>query len=145
MRINFLKKFPLIYLLCSLFLLPAVAVVRYNLSLPLKGDSITTNELQYKISTELFSSASKMYPSCTDFEISDTQMIYYPKDVKKKNGKIIKGHWNELWTLRACDTKIQIPVTFYVNRTKTNYIFEEPLCIDKFPKNENIYKPLPKY
>lgn len=129
-----MKKFLMILILSLLVKLSAIASVDYDFTLPLKGNSIVSNDIQYKVSSELFSSASLMYPTCTSFKISDTKVIYYPKNVKKKNGKIIKGNWNELWTLQSCDTKVQVPITFYINRTKTNYVFEYPLSPEQFPK-----------
>lgn len=124
----------MILILSLLVKLPAYANVSYDFTLPLKGNSIASDDVQYKVSSELFSSASVMYPTCTSFKVANTKVIYYPKNVKRKNGKIIKADWSELWTLQSCDIKVQVPVTFYINKTKTNYIFEYPLSPEQFQK-----------
>ena len=129
-----MKKFLMLLILSLLIKLSALASADYDFTLPLKGNSIVSNDIQYKVSSELFSSSSLMYTTCTSFKISDTKVIYYPINVKKKKGKIIKGNWNELWTLQSCDTKVQVPITFYINKTKTNYVFEHPLSPEQFPQ-----------
>lgn len=94
------------------------------MSTPLEGNSIASDSLQKTVLSEIYPIVLKKSPNCTHFQISDTQLLHYPYDVKKKNGKYISGYWKELWTVNYCDKKMQIPITFTIKKNKTYYNVE---------------------
>ena len=120
MNIKFLKN-VFILLIVTLFInVPANA--NYDVSIPVPGNTISNEELQFQVIRKLFHEVSLNNPACTDFSIKDTQILQYPKNVKKsKKGKYIKGYWKEMWTVNACENYVQIPVDFYINRKKTSF------------------------
>lgn len=96
----------------------------FDFNLPLHGDSIASDKLQFKILKKIYKNAAQNYPACTNFNISDTQIVHYPYDVVKKDGKFISGYWKEIWTVDACDTFYQIPLTFYIRKKGTDFVID---------------------
>jgi len=93
----------------------------YDFNLPLPGESIANDKLQFNVVKELYEITSKKYPACLNYNISNTQIIHYPHDVVKKKGKYVSGYWRELWSVKACDSVYQVPVTFTIHKKKTTY------------------------
>ena len=92
---------------------------------PLKGQSIASDELQRKVLKDVYDIAFMQNSLCTNFRVSDTQLLHLPYDVVKKKNKYIKGYWKELWTVDVCGAKIQVPVNFTINREKVYYSVEK--------------------
>lgn len=93
----------------------------YDMSTPLKGQSIATDALQKKVLKSVYPIALQRNSLCTNFKIIDTQLLHYPYDVEKKKNKIINGYWKELWTVDSCGHKMQVPITFTINKKKTYF------------------------
>ncbi len=120
MKIKILKN--AFFLLATSLLINIPANANYDVSIPVAGDTISNEELQFQVIRKVFHVASLKNPVCTDFSIKDTQILQYPKNVKKsKKGKYIKGYWKEIWTVNACENFVQIPVDFYINRKGTQF------------------------
>ena len=96
----------------------------YDMSVPLEGSSIASDKLQQKVLMQIYPIAASYNPACTSFKVSDTQLLHYPYDTVKKNGRYVKGYWKELWTVNYCGEKIQLPVTFTINKKKTTFLIE---------------------
>lgn len=123
-KVNNLKKlsFFIIFLWC--IAQGFAFAIHYHFNLPLEGNSIANNQLQFKVANKIYSLLSEKYPLCNDFAIADTQILHYPYDVKTKSGKYTDGYWKELWTCNVCENKIQIPITFYIKKSKTIFVLE---------------------
>ena len=113
-----IKKLAVIFIM---FLIP----FEYDFNLPLSGNSIANDTLQYYVLKTIYRDAIKEYPACTDFKIKDTQIVHYPYDVVKKKDKYIKGYWKEIWTVNACNNAFQVPLTFIIHKNKTDFIIEK--------------------
>lgn len=98
--------------------------IHYHFKLPLEGNSVANNQLQFNATNKIYSLVSKKYPTCNDFSITDTQILHYPYNSKTKDGKYTDGYWKELWTCNVCENKIQIPITFYIKKSKTTFVLE---------------------
>lgn len=96
----------------------------YDMSTPLEGQSLASDFLQKDVLKKVYSIAAKQNSLCTDFKISDTQLLHFPYDAEKKDGKYVKGYWKELWTVNYCGENIQIPVTFVIKNKKTYFEVE---------------------
>lgn len=96
----------------------------YDMNLPLPGNSIANDKLQFEVVNDIYERSIKKYPACTDYKIINTQIVHYPYDVKKKKGKYISGYWKEMWSVKACDRVFQVPLTFYLNKKKTTYVID---------------------
>jgi len=105
------------------------AGAHYDMSTPVEGDSIANDSLQFEVIKKMYKILSPRVPTCYDFSIKNTQVIHYPYDVKKKQGKIIKGFWKELWTVNCCDMYKQVPVTFYISPKTTQFKIDENFII----------------
>ena len=127
-----MKKIIGLITLSIFFILPIEARI-YDLSVPLEGNSIVSDKLQFKMATELISDMTKVMPSCTEICIEDTQIVHYPYDTKTKNGRYVKGYWKELWTINACNTKVQMPITFYIKKNKIKYVYQNKIDKTMFP------------
>lgn len=93
----------------------------YDMNFPLAGESIANDNLQHEVTTKIYQIATKKYPMCSNYNITNTQLVHYPYDVKKKNGKYITGYWKEIWSVKACDDTFQVPLTFYLNKKGARY------------------------
>lgn len=115
-----------LFAVCLILILgnSARAAGGYDMNTPLLGDSIASDSLQFTVVKDLYSILSSKMPYCFDYYISDTQIVHYPYDVKKKKGKYIKGYWKELWSVNACGKIIQVPLTFYIDGKNTDYFFD---------------------
>ena len=122
------KIFYISILLISLFLTKANAN-SYDMSLPLEGNSIANDSLQFLVLKELYPITSKLNPLCINHKVTNTQIIHYPYDVKKKNNKYVKGYWKELWTVNYCGQKVQVPVTFQINNNSTDFEIDDNLIL----------------
>lgn len=101
----------------------------YDMSVPVEGDSIANDALQFMVLKDIYPITAKLNPVCLDHKVVNTQVIHYPYDVKKKNNKYIKGYWKELWTVEYCGQKQQIPVTFNIRKNSTDYVIEKNLVL----------------
>lgn len=115
-------------LLVSFFFSKGVAS-SYDMSLPLEGNSIANDSLQFIVLKELYPITSKLNPLCIKHKVTNTQIVHYPYDVKKKNGKYVKGYWKELWTVDYCGQKVQVPVTFQINKNSTDFEIDDNLIL----------------
>lgn len=114
--------------LIIILILPVLAYARVTIyNTPLQGESIASNYLQYKVLKKIYKQAVKSIKSCNNFQIVNTQIIHYPYDTKKdkNNDKYVSGYWQELWTLNACSEVIQIPITFYIFKNKTQFVLDK--------------------
>lgn len=107
-----------------------VSFAHFDISTPVEGSSIASDDLQVKVMEDLYEIVSVKMPTCTDYTIKNTQIIHLPYDVKKKNNKYIKGYWKELWGVDACGYVVQMPITFYIKRKKTLYSIDKTFFID---------------
>lgn len=115
-----MKKF--LSLITFLSLTAGVAFARgYDMNFPLAGKSIANDNLQQEVTTKIYKIATKKYPACLNYNITNTQIVHYPYDVKKKKGKYTSGYWKEIWTVKACDNTFQVPLTFYINKKGARY------------------------
>lgn len=115
-----MKKF--LCLITFLSLTAGIAFARgYDMNFPLTGESIANDNLQHQTATQIYKIATKKYPMCSNYNITNTQIVHYPYDVKKKNGKYVAGYWKEIWTVKACDDTFQVPLTFYINKKGARY------------------------
>ena len=117
----------------SIFLILPTEARIYDLSVPLEGNSIVSDQLQFQMATELISDMTKVMPSCTEICIEDTQIVHYPYDTKTKNGRYLKGYWKEIWTINACNTKVQMPITFRIKKNKIKYEYQNKIDKTMFP------------
>ncbi len=98
----------------------------YDMSVPVEGGTIANEELQFEVIHKLYKTLSPVNPKCSDFKISNTQLLHYPYDAKKdRKGNYIKGYWKELWSVDICGNIIQLPVTFYIKRRHTEFETEK--------------------
>ena len=102
----------------------------YDMSVPIEGNSIANDTLQSKVLKDIYSITSKLNPVCLNHKVIDTQVLHYPYNVVKKDNKYIKGYWKELWTVDYCGEKVQIPVTFTINKKKTYYTVDEGMILN---------------
>lgn len=96
----------------------------FDLNFPLNGNSIASDKLQFKIVKKIYRNAAQNYPACTNFSIKDTQIVHYPYDVVKKDGKFVSGYWKEIWTVNACEEYYQVPLTFYIKKNGTDFLID---------------------
>lgn len=115
----------IIFFILSCFTI-SYSEARYNMSVPVEGASIANESLQFEVIKKIYKVISPQNSYCTDYSVTNTQIIHYPYDVKKKNNKYISGYWKELWTINQCENLTQIPVTFYIKKNNTTF------HIDKF-------------
>ena len=110
------------FLLFFLIILVGNKVLSYfDVTLPVHGDTITNKTLQYQIMNELFEISGKQRSTCTHHKISNTQIIHFPYDVVLKKNKMVKGYWQELWTIDSCGYKKQYPISFTIKKKKVIY------------------------
>ena len=115
-----LKKVFILFI--SLIITAGITYARgFDFNFPLHGDSIASDDLQFKILKKIYKNAASNYPACFDIKISDTQIVHYPYDVIKKDGKFVSGYWKEIWTVKACDEFYQVPITFYIRKKGTYF------------------------
>lgn len=122
-----MKKFLLIF---SILVIGCCSHAYYDMSTPIEGNSIATNDLQFEIVNDLYKRISKKMSTCTDYTIKNSQIVHFPYDVKKKNGKYVSGYWKELWSIDACGTVMQAPITFYINKKSTIYKIDKNFLVD---------------
>ena len=115
-----------LFIILCLFLIGMSANARgFDFNFPLPGNSIANDTLQYNVLKKVYLMSEKDYPLCSDYKVTDTQLIHGPYDVVKKNDKYIKGYWKEIWTFDACSQKFQIPLTFYIKKSGTIFAIEK--------------------
>lgn len=102
----------------------------FDMSTPVEGNSIATDDLQYKVLEDMYELVYPLNPICTHYKVKNTQIIHYPYDVKKKKGKYVKGYWKELWSIDYCGSSVQIPITFYIKKKKTTYFIDKNFLVD---------------
>lgn len=117
----------LLYILFSLFL--CQSAFAYDMSLPVEGQSIANDSLQYQVLNVIYPITAKLNPLCTEHKVSNTQVIHYPYNVKKKKGKYIAGYWKELWSVNYCGKTVQVPVTFQIKKNKILFNIEEDMIL----------------
>ena len=108
-----------------LTIIPIVYAKGYDMKIPVEGNSIANDAMQFNVMNDIYKDLSTKNPSCFDFSIINTQIIHYPYDVKIKNGNYIKGHWKELWTINVCNKKIQVPISYEINNKSATYKIEK--------------------
>ncbi len=96
----------------------------YDMKLPVEGNSIANDSLQFNVMKDIYRELALKNPYCFDYSVSNTQIVQYPYDVKKKDDKYIKGFWKELWTIDVCSAKIQVPVSYSINNGSAAYKIE---------------------
>ncbi len=93
------------------------AVQAQNAKLP--GNSLTNIKLQNDAADMVFSVAATKAGSCTRLEILSTQLITKPKYDKVENEKAFASTpWKEIWTVKACEKMIKIPIIFIPDETE---------------------------
>ena len=118
-----ISKF-IILISVSVFFPLAIFARGYDINLPLNGNSIADNTLQYNVLMKIYPKTIKKYPACTDISVKDTQVVHYPYDVVKKKDKFVSGYWKEIWTINACSQIYQVPITFYINKKGTEFTLD---------------------
>ena len=105
----------------------SIASRQYDLSVPLEGNSIANDPLQFNTAQEIYRRLYALYPACLHYSVSDTQIVHYPYDVKMKNDKYYNGYWKELWNINACGVTVQVPVSFYIKKGVTTFHIDDTL------------------
>ncbi len=119
------RLFSIQILIIMMFFTSISVSAQYDMSVPVEGESIANDVLQFNVVKELYKKLSVLNPVCYNFSIKNTQLIHYPYDVKKKNNKYISGYWKELWTVDICGSNLQFPITFYINDKAADFKIDE--------------------
>ncbi len=124
-----LKKLIILILIFNFSLNSALSDTGYDINVPIEGESIADDTLQSAIIKDIFSELSKENPFCFKYVITNSQIIQYPYNLKKKNDKYIQGEWKELWSVSVCGKITQIPISFYIGKNSTQYVFDTKIGI----------------
>lgn len=119
------NKFKILIFVLSLLFTVNSAYAVYDMTVPLEGNSIANDTLQSQVLKDIYPLSAKMNPVCLDHRVVNTQLIHYPYDVVKKNNKYVKGYWKELWTIEYCGKRLQVPITFKINKKTITYTIEK--------------------
>lgn len=109
-----MKKMQIVSIISLVLCLSATTAFawQYDSKLPVAGKTITTQDMQMKSLFTIYSFGIRAAsPTCQTFSISDTKVI------KEKTN----GTWEEVWTIDACENKIDVPVTFSESANTFNY------------------------
>lgn len=87
----------------------------YNIKIPLKGESIASQRLQYDTLPGVISVASVYNKNCKSYSIPYTKLDFGIKEGVVKNNKYVEGYWQETWTVNRCSMKVDIPVMFVLD------------------------------
>lgn len=121
----------LFFILFSLLIVSPLAYAgnHFDMSLPVEGDTIANESLQFEVLKKLYPVTSKLNPVCFNHKVINTQVVHFPYDVVKKDNKYISGYWKELWTVNCCGEKVQVPIIFKIGRRSTTFLIEENLVL----------------
>jgi len=112
-------KVKILLISLVLFIMTTVAVLAYNydITIPLKGNSLAGEEVQEDSLFTVYSFALRVAdPTCQNYAITNTQV-----SKQKANGT-----WEEIWTIKACKKEIDVPIRFTEKDKKTSY-FVDPM------------------
>ncbi len=85
--------------------------------IPVMGESIVPIDMQAMIIGATFRNASLKVKGCNKIELMNTKMEQQPVDlITDKRGRYISGNWNEIWSVNACGTNLDIPINFSVDK-----------------------------
>lgn len=107
-----MKKF---YLLLIVFLFTSICVLakeKFDISFPLKGESIASPQLQYDSMMAVIPIASQYNKRCQSYSLADTKLVHGIKKGKVKDNKYIEGYWKESWTVNRCSQQVVVPILF---------------------------------
>ena len=107
-----MKKLSLLLVFYLLSFSYAYAKPKFDITLPLKGETQASIRLQYDTLMAVIASASLFNTRCNSYSIVDTKLVHGIKDAKIKDNKYIEGYWEELWIMNRCSQQIAIPILF---------------------------------
>ncbi len=107
-----MKKIILATLLLTLFC-PIAFAGNFNNSYPLQGNSICSTRLQVDTVATITPLAQQFAGnSCTNYQVTNTQMLKnYEKINETSTGKIW-GMWAETWTVKTCNRSFDVILAF---------------------------------
>jgi len=110
-------KIKLLFSLLTVVLITSVCAWAYNydITIPLKGNSLAEEEVQEDSLFTVYSFALRVAdPTCQNYAITNTQVS------KQK----VNGTWEEIWTIKACKKEIDVPIRFTEKDKKTSYFLD---------------------
>lgn len=102
---------------------------KFDVKLPLKGESIASKLLQFDTLKAVYAASSGFNKSCQSYSIADTRLIHHIKDGSGKNGRYLTGYWREAWIVERCSQQIEIPILFTLDGKGGAYYQIEPNMI----------------
>lgn len=95
-----------------------VKAAEFDVSIPVKGNSAASQELQRDSLFTVYSFALRIADKdCQKYAITDSKVI----NAKKGNS------WNELWTINACSKTAYVPIKFTEKAGKSTYAIDPML------------------
>ncbi len=91
----------------------------FDLTVPLKGSSIASPEVQHSALPEVYATVNAKSPACREFSIIDTKVTQEPADIQMDGDDYIGGNWKELWTVQYCGYTVDVPVKFTIEKDNT--------------------------
>jgi len=109
-----MKKFyavlSLVLMFC--FALEMNAQQKFDVNLPLKGESIASKQLQLDTLKAVYAVSGDYNKNCQSYSVVDTKLIHHIKDGSGKDGRYLTGYWREAWIVNRCSQQIAVPVLF---------------------------------
>jgi len=113
-----------IFCLLTLFIattFTAFADVKYDITLPLKGETEADLLLQRNILGNLLPFVQVTNKGCEYFSIPNTKLVHSVKNGKVRDGKYVEGYWREIWSVNACGKVINYPILFTLDGNGGTY------------------------
>lgn len=102
-----------------------IAKPEFSYKLPLPGETMGNQKLQYDTLMPVYVMANSKVKDCQNFSISNTKVTRKPYNLKTKNGAYIAGEWEELWTVKACSKNVDVPIKFILDPSGATYVISD--------------------
>lgn len=88
---------------------------KFDIEIPLPGESIASKQLQYDTLFAVLPCAGRYNKKCQSFSILDTKLVHNIKDGVIKDNRYVEGYWQEIWTVKRCSQQVDVPITFVLD------------------------------
>lgn len=111
-----------VFLFILFFAQQVYAQPQFNSKLPVPGKTIADVQLQKDTLVAAYAAAAVFVKNSNYISVVNTKVTQSPRNLKKKNGKIIGGDWGELWTIACDEKKVDVPIIFILDETGCSYV-----------------------
>lgn len=104
-------------------LVGSLVLINQALAASINGETLANEVLIKDTMPAVYSAVVTKSSSneCNDFTVINTEILQPLYNLREENNRFVAGEWMEMWTVKVCEHKYEVPIKFMLDKTGATY------------------------